>query len=40
MQMYIHEVYDYVNTDRKIDLEGEDLPQECIQEIMEQVIEI
>ena len=36
----VHETHEYVQVDRRIDPEGEDLPQERTQEIMERVIEI
>jgi len=36
----VHKYYDYVQADRRIDPEGEDLPSERYQEITERTVEI
>ncbi len=36
----MHEFHDYVQADRRIDPDGEDLPMERLQEIKEKVVEI
>ncbi len=36
----VHEFHDYVQADRRIDPDGEDLPMERLQEIKERVVEI
>jgi hypothetical protein len=35
-----HDFHNYVQADRKIDPEGEDLPMQCLQEIKERCVEI
>ena len=36
----VHELHDYVQADRRIDPDGEDLPKERYQEVVEKTVEI